>query len=185
MLVAGCGDPILGFVEPTVEIRDATTDDEAVLWHVLNYAGGDPDVMQSADDLRADPALARYVDGWGRPGDAGAIAVDDGEPVGAAWFRLFSAEVPGYGFVAEDVPELAIFLEPDARGRGVGRTLMHRLSELAHGAGFPTLSLSVRQNNHPALHLYLDLGYRPVEPGATTTSITLTAATYPAAPAAK
>jgi GNAT superfamily N-acetyltransferase len=169
-------------VEPTIEIRDATADDEAALWRLLNYAGGDPDVMQSADELRADPALARYVIGWGRPADAGAIAVDDGTPVGAAWFRLFQADEPGYGFVAEDVPELAIFLEPSARGRGVGRALMHRLSELAHGAGFPTLSLSVRQNNHAALHLYLDLGYEPVDPGATTTSITLTAATYPSAP---
>ena len=168
-------------MEPTIQIRDASVDDEAVLWHVLNYAGGDPESMRSTDELRADPALARYVTGWGRRGDAGAIAVDDGGPVGAAWFRLFPAEDPGYGSVAEDVPELAIFLEPPARGRGVGRALMHRLSALAHDAGFPTLSLSVRQNNHAALHLYLDLGYAPVEPGATTTSITLTAATCPAA----
>jgi GNAT superfamily N-acetyltransferase len=94
---------------------------------------------------------------------------------------LFPADEPGYGFVADDLPELAIFLEPVARGRGVGRALMQRLSELAHGAGFPSLSLSVRQNNHPALHLYLDLGYEPVEPGATTTSITLTVATCSAA----
>lgn len=168
-----------------VEIRNATVGDEALLWHVLNYASGDPDVMLSVDEIRADPALARYVDGWGRPGDAGAIALERGAAVGAAWFRLFSADVPGYGFVGEDIPELAIFLEPEARGRGIGRALMHRLSELAHAAGFPTLSLSVRQNNHPALHLYLDLGYQPEEPGATTTSITLTAATYAAAPTGK
>ena len=174
-------------MEPTIEIRNATRDDEAVLWHVLNYAGGDPDVMRSVDELRADPALARYVADWGRPGDAGAIAIaiDDRTPVGAAWFRLFPAEEPGYGFVADDVPELAIFLEPAARGRGVGRTLMNRLSNLAFSAGFQTLSLSVRQNNHPAMHLYLDLGYEPVEAGAATTSITLTAATCPAAPPGK
>jgi ribosomal protein S18 acetylase RimI-like enzyme len=185
MIAVTSRDPILGFVEPTIEVRDATVDDEPVLWHVLNYAGGDPDEMRSVDELRADPALARYVEGWGRRGDAGAIAVADGTPVGAAWFRLFPAAEPGYGFVAGDVPELAIFLEPAARGRGVGRTLMNRLSDLACTAGFPTLSLSVRQSNHAALHLYVDLGYEPVDPGATTTSITLTAATYPSASAGK
>ena len=185
MVVVGPPDSILGFVEPTIQLRDANVDDEELLWHVLNYAGGDPDAMLSVDELRSDPALARYVEGWGRSGDAGAIATEGGLEIGAAWFRLFSAATPGYGFVAEDVPELAIFLEPAARGRGVGRALMHRLSGIAYASGFPTLSLSVRQNNHPALHLYLDLGYEPVEPGATTTSITLTAATYPAARAGK
>src|SRR5687768_12985509 len=73
---AGAAGPRLGFVKSSIEIRDATVDDAAVLWHVLNYAGGDPDVMRSADELRADPALARYVDGWGRSGDAGAIAIE-------------------------------------------------------------------------------------------------------------
>jgi GNAT superfamily N-acetyltransferase len=169
-----------------VEIRDATVEDEALLWRVLNYAGGDPDVMLSEHELRAGPALARYVAGWGRPGDTGAVAVADGVAAGAAWFRLFPADEPGYGFAAEDVPEVAIFLEPSVRNRGVGRALMRRLSELAHAAGYPTLSLSVRRNNHPALHLYLDLGYVPVRPAATSpaagASITLTVATSPAAP---
>jgi ribosomal protein S18 acetylase RimI-like enzyme len=182
MLTLMCRDPILGFVEPAIEIRRASVDDEAVLWHLLNYASGDPDEMLSVEQLRSDPGLARYVADWGREGDIGLIAVEHGAPVGAAWFRVFPADEPGYGFVADDVPELAIFLEPAARGRGIGRTLMLGLSGLAHGAGFATLSLSVRQNNNVALHLYLDLGYEPVEPGATTTSITLTAATYPSAP---
>jgi GNAT superfamily N-acetyltransferase len=133
------------------------------------------------------PNLVCHRCGWGRPGDVGAVAVVDGIAAGAAWFRLFPADEPGYGFVAADIPEVAIFLEPSIRNRGVGRALMRRLSELAHAAGHPTLSLSVRENNHPALHLYLDLGYAPVGPGAPSppagTSITLTVATSPPAPA--
>ena len=38
---------------------------------------------------------ARYVKGWGRPGDTVLIAIDDGFPVGAAWYRLFRRDAPG------------------------------------------------------------------------------------------
>jgi hypothetical protein len=40
--------------------------------------------------LNEDPDLpvARYVNNWGRPGDAGIVAWENG-PIGAAWYRLF------------------------------------------------------------------------------------------------
>ena len=45
--------------------------------------------------LNADPDLpvARYVNNWGRPGDAGLVAWEAG-PVGAAWYRLFPSSAP-------------------------------------------------------------------------------------------
>ena len=51
--------------------------------------------------------VALYVKGWGRPGDTALIAVEDAFPVGAAWYRLFRRDQPGYGFVDEETPELA------------------------------------------------------------------------------
>ena len=62
----------------------------------------------------------RYVRAWGRSGDTAVIALEEGFPVGAAWFRLFPASEPGYGFVDEQTPELAIAVVPSKRGHGIG-----------------------------------------------------------------
>ena len=57
--------------------------------------------------------VALYVKGWGRVGDTALIAIEDGFPVGAAWYRLFRRELPGYGFVDEETPELATRGRPE------------------------------------------------------------------------
>ncbi|MBO0792235.1 MAG: hypothetical protein J2P36_14990, partial [Ktedonobacteraceae bacterium] len=55
------------------------------------------------------PSVNKYLAGWGRAGDVGRITVDHRQvPLGAAWYRLFPIEEPGYGFVAADIPELTI-----------------------------------------------------------------------------
>ena len=61
----------------------------------------------TGEEVMADPRYAMYLAGWPRPGDFGLIAEHDG-PVGAAWYRTFTEGNHGYGFVGEDVPELAM-----------------------------------------------------------------------------
>jgi ribosomal protein S18 acetylase RimI-like enzyme len=102
--------------------------------------------------------VSRYVRGWGRPGDTAVVAVEDGFPVGAAWYRLFSAQEPGYGFVDEQTPELAIAVVPSKRGKGIGDGLLTALCERARDAGFGALSLSVEPGN-PARALYERHGF--------------------------
>jgi len=76
----------------SIRICEAGASDETFMWRMLGYAASDLDDERAADDLRADPALGRYLDGWGRTGDVGVVAVDgDDSKVGAAWIRLFSA----------------------------------------------------------------------------------------------
>jgi len=105
--------------------------------------------------------VSRYVRGWGRPGDTAVIALDGGFPVGAAWFRVFKADEPGYGFVDEQTPELAIAVVPSQRGKGVGEQLLLALIDRAREAGYTSLSLSVEPGN-PARKLYERHGFEVV-----------------------
>jgi len=108
---------------------------------------------------------SRYVKGWGRPGDTAVVALDGGFAVGAAWYRLFSEDEPGYGFVDEATPELAIAVVPSKRGKGIGEELLTALIERAREAGHETLSLSVEPEN-PSRKLYERHGFEVVHRGS-------------------
>jgi ribosomal protein S18 acetylase RimI-like enzyme len=98
--------------------------------------------------------VSLYVKGWGRPGDTALIAVDDGFPVGAAWYRLFKRDHPGYGFVDEETPELAIAVVPSRRGRGIGDALLKELYERAKQDGYSAVSLAAERDNEPLVAYY-------------------------------
>ena len=108
-----------------------------------------------------EPPLTRYTEQWGRPGDTAVVAIEDFRPVGAAWYRLFRRERPGFGFVDEQTPELAIAVVPSRRGRGIGAELMKALLERARADGFTSMSLSVAKDN-PAVALYERSGFTRV-----------------------
>ena len=108
-----------------------------------------------------EPPLRRYVERWGRPGDSGLVAIDEFQPVGAAWYRLFRHDDPGYGFVDEETPELSIAVVPSRRGRGIGAELLEALLERARAEGYDAISLSVEKDN-PAVGLYERHSFRRV-----------------------
>jgi ribosomal protein S18 acetylase RimI-like enzyme len=92
------------------------------------------------------------------------IALENGFPVGAAWYRVFTLEERGYGFVDERTPELAIAVVPSKRGHGVGDELLQELIVKARDAGYERLSLSVEPGN-PARKLYERHGFAVVDEG--------------------
>jgi ribosomal protein S18 acetylase RimI-like enzyme len=142
-------------------IRIVQRQDISFLWDMLYKAAA---VAESMRVLGKDKALSlpvnrKYVEEWGRPGDAGVIAIDEtDQPLGAAWYRLHSEEAPGYGFISSTIPELTIGVRADARGQGIGQALLQALIALAQSQGYAALSLSVDRNN-PACRLYERFGF--------------------------
>jgi len=53
-----------------------------------------------------------------------------------------------------------LYLEPELRGRGVGRYVMAAIEEVARAAGAAALHLMVRPENEPAVRLYGRAGFR-------------------------
>jgi len=106
-----------------------------------------------------EPGIAHYLEGFGeRVGDDAHIVVDAaGHRIGAAWCRRFGADDPGYGYVADDVPELGMAVVAERRGEGIGRVLLERLLERN-----PAMSLSVDNENTGAAALYRSVGFVPV-----------------------
>jgi GNAT superfamily N-acetyltransferase len=84
----------------------------------------------------------RYVQNWGRRGDAGVMALDGPHAYGAAWYRLFTEDEPGFGFVDEQTPEVTIAVVPSRRGKGAGRELLEALLDRARLDGYGSVSLS-------------------------------------------
>ena len=114
----------------------------------------------TAKEVMADPRYAMYLAGWPRAGDYGLVAEQAG-PVGAAWYRTYSEGTRGYGFIAEDVPELSIAVIGSRRHEGIGRRLLTDLIKASVAQGYRAISLSVAENN-PARNLYASAGFVPV-----------------------
>jgi ribosomal protein S18 acetylase RimI-like enzyme len=130
-----------------------TLEDELIVWEMLRYAAHE----SSVKSVQQQPELARYALDWGREGDIGCLALGEMSPIGAAWLRLWLGEDKGYGYVKDEIPELAIAVVPDFRGQGVGTELLRQILNTAK-TEYPAVSLSVRANN-PVLGLYERTGF--------------------------
>ncbi|HOB57832.1 MAG TPA: GNAT family N-acetyltransferase [Rhodoglobus sp.] len=120
-------------------------------------ADWNPEAVKGAEFWHADPTFQKYLAGFPRDTDLGFIAEREGQDAGAVWSRYFTAADPGYGFVAEDIPELSIGVVAGRRGEGIGRALLNAML----AASPVSLSLSVEDGN-PAEELYRKSGFVPV-----------------------
>jgi ribosomal protein S18 acetylase RimI-like enzyme len=137
--------------------KAAPEDAEAIkemFYHALFVPDGKPRPSKQALES---VELRKYYDEWGKSGDLGWLAMSSGGTVGAAWLRLLAGEQKGYGYVADDTPELSIAVLPELRNKGIGSRLLDLLLKGAVER-FNKISLSVTKEN-PARKLYKRFGF--------------------------
>ena len=139
-------------------IRPLTAGDEPVLWEMLYQA------LRKSDDTPREIVrqreYARHVEGWGRAGDTGFVALDaehKDDLLGAAWFRLSPNESE-----ARDTPELAFAVKSGHRKRGIGAAILTQLVKA--NPQYNAVSMSASANN-PAVRLYERFGFKIVQQG--------------------
>ena len=133
-------------------IRPLTEMDQQILWDMLYQALQTSEGAPSRDILKQ-PEYARYVEGWGRPGDTGFVVSDKSskEVLGAVWCRLPSSGDKRSADQTESIPELAFAVKPGQRKRGLGAALMTQLVK----ANPHQSAISIRASaNNPAVRLY-------------------------------
>ncbi len=110
-------------------------------------------------ELEEEPEVVERVWGWLQdPGheEHALVALVDGDVVGFAHHRLYSRPSEGAtGLFLDD-----LFTLPQVRGRGVGRALITRLSELAREHGAAKVRWVTAPDNTVAQRLYDDLADR-------------------------
>jgi ribosomal protein S18 acetylase RimI-like enzyme len=140
---------------------------------------GDPVILEVApEDPRAIHAVSNYGAELTRELGFEATSVTvDGQaeyrrPSGAFFLVLAGGRVVGCGAVrsitlpdGSKAAELKrMWLAPELRGRGVGRSLLDRLHETARELGHDRAVLDSRRELEAALRLYRSAGYEEVEP---------------------
>jgi GNAT superfamily N-acetyltransferase len=137
-------------------IREATPEDiDLIHGFILALA----DYERLSHEVRTDKAvLAKHLFGP-RPMAEVLIAELNGAAVAfALFFHNFSTFEGRPGIYLED-----LFVAPEARGQGVGKTLLVRLAQLAVERDCARLEWWVLDWNTPAIDFYKSLGARPMD----------------------
>ena len=104
--------------------------------------------------LKEDIDDPEVVAAWARPGAARVIAVDDGEVVGSV------AIVPLHGW-SSHVGEVRLVVDPEHRGRGIGRGLARQAVVEALNLGLAKLMVEVISDQTALIGMFRALGFEP------------------------
>jgi ribosomal protein S18 acetylase RimI-like enzyme len=132
-----------------MQVRELeTTDRDAVERFVARVPEGDRTFFK--EDVDA-PAV---LEAWTRPDVARAVAVESGEVVG------YMAVVPLHGW-SSHVGEVRVIVDPDRRGRGIGRALARRAVIDAAGLELRKMVVEVVADQEATIAMFRSLGFDP------------------------
>jgi len=146
-------------------IRPLTPEDEPILWEMLYQALQTHEGQTApAPEIVRRPEFARFVEDWGREGDAGFLAHDSAQKsqvLGAVWCRACLTE-------HDAAPELAFTVTSGHRRRGIGAAL---LTQWVRANSEQSRVLLRVAPTSPAVRLYERFGFSVV--AQTDTSVTM------------
>lgn len=139
-------------------LRFADSSDAATILRLVRELATyerEPDAVQATeDDLRV------QLEDPQRPFECVIAEVDEADPfaVGfALFFHNYSTWRGRRGLYLED-----LYVDPQWRGRGIGKLLLQALAGIAVARGCPRMEWSVLDWNRPAIDFYEALGARPM-----------------------
>lgn len=139
-----------------LNIRAAERGDTAL---ILELIRGLAEYEKLSHEVVATPELLEKWLFGERPVAEVLIAEWEGLPRGfALFFHNFSTFLGRPGFYLED-----LYVQPEFRGRGIGKALLLRLARLAVERGYGRVEWSVLDWNQPAIQFYKSLGAKPMD----------------------
>ena len=139
----------------TARLRPATRDDVPVIADLIRGLARYEKLEDQVEMTEELLATALFGE---RPYAEVVLAEEDGLAVGfALFFHNFSTFLGRPGIYLED-----LFVLPEFRGRGIGRTLLAHLARLAVERGCGRLEWAVLDWNRDAIGFYERLGARPL-----------------------
>jgi GNAT superfamily N-acetyltransferase len=143
-------------VDDSLRIRPAEAGDAGL---IHRFIVGLAEYERLAHEVVATPEAVRETLFGTKPAAEVLIAEWDGIPAGfALFFPNYSTFLAQPGMYLED-----LFVLPEYRGRGIGKSLLARLAATAVERGYGRLDWSVLDWNEPAIEFYKSIGARGLD----------------------